>query len=189
MNFNDSSDKPMSRIYLIGYMGSGKTTVGEKLARRLDLQFIDVDKFIENRYRKSVSEIFSEKGEDTFRLIEHSALKEISNFENIVISTGGGAPCFHGTMYLMNQTGVTIYLKASIAILARRLDACKNTRPLIKNRNREELVDFIAENLEKRQGYYEQAQLIIDMNEKSVQIVVEEIVCRISLKQNKASNL
>jgi len=151
-----------NRIYLIGYMGSGKTTIGRELAKKLDFQFIDVDHFIENRQRKTINKIFSEKGEDAFRLIEHKALEEISLFENVVVSTGGGAPCFYNNMELMNNNGYTIYLKTSPEELTKRLSITKNERPLLKEKTPEEMQAFIAENIEKRNDYYNQARLIFD---------------------------
>lgn len=150
------------QFFLIGYMGSGKTTVGKQLARQLNLQFIDMDSFIENRYRKSISAIFEEKGEAGFREIERKALQEIIDFENIVISTGGGLPCFFDNMDVMNQSGITIYLKASVEELAERLRTGKQKRPLIKDKNPEELKDFITLNLEKREEFYNQATFIFE---------------------------
>jgi shikimate kinase len=150
------------KIFLIGYMGSGKTTVGKQLAKRLNLQFIDIDLFIENRYRKSVSAIFEEKGESGFREIERKALLEIIDFENVVISTGGGLPCFFDNMDVMNRVGITIYLKTSIEELVERLRNGKQKRPLIKYKNPEEIKDFIATNLEKREKYYNEATFIFE---------------------------
>jgi shikimate kinase len=143
-------------------MGSGKTTIGKSLAGRLDFHFIDIDHFIENRHRKTITEIFSDQGEETFRLWENKALKEVSAFENVVVSTGGGTPCFHDNMEIMNQTGFTVYLKVSIEELAKRLDVCKNNRPLLQDKTPQELAAFISENLEKRTPYYHQAQLVFD---------------------------
>jgi shikimate kinase len=94
----------MKPFFLIGYMGSGKTTLGKQLAKKLNLQFVDMDLFIENRYHKSISEIFKEKGEDGFREIERRTLQEIAGFENVIISTGGGLPCFFDNMDLMNKS-------------------------------------------------------------------------------------
>src|SRR5690554_4257405 len=101
----------MERIFIIGYMGSGKTTVGKKLAKSLSLSFIDLDAFIESKYRKTIAEIFAEKGEDGFRKIESKALSEVALIEDVVISTGGGAPCFYNNMELMNKTGTTVIYK------------------------------------------------------------------------------
>jgi Shikimate kinase len=155
----------MVRIFLIGYMGVGKTTAGKVLANSLGLDFIDLDQFIQNRYNKSVAQIFEEVGETGFRSIENKVLKEISEFENVVISTGGGAPCFYDNIKVMNDSGLTIYLKASPQLLANRLDTCKEKRPLIKDKNQEELFEFVTENLDKRTPFYEQAQIIFETEE------------------------
>ena len=168
-------------------MDSGKTTIGRELAKKLKFQFIDVDHFIENRQRKTINEIFSEKGEDAFRLMEHKALEEISLFENIVISTGGGAPCFYNNMELMNNNGLTIYLKTSPEELTKRLAVTKNERPLLKEKTSEEMQAFIAENLEKRNDYYNQARLIFDVEQvltkPNVNNTVDNLI--LCLTQNK----
>ncbi len=168
-------------------MGSGKTTIGNKLAEKLGFQFIDVDHFIENRQRKTISEIFSEKGEEMFREIEHKALAEISLFENVVISTGGGAPCFHNNMDLMNESGFTIYLKTSPEELTKRLRIAKNKRPLLRNKTQEEMCTFISENIEKRNHFYNQARLIFDAEKMLTQTDVDNIVNNLilHLPQNK----
>ena len=168
-------------------MGSGKTTIGRKLAKKLDFQFIDVDHFIENRQRKTINEIFSEKGEDAFRVMEHKALEEISLFENVIVSTGGGTPCFYNNMELMNKSGFTVYLKASPEELTKRLNVTKNKRPLLKEKTPEEMQVFIAENLKKRDYYYNQAQLIFDTEQLLAKPGINSIVDNLILHlfQNK----
>jgi len=149
------------KIYLIGYMGCGKSTMGRKLAQRLNLCFIDLDKYIEERNFRTVPTIFAEEGEEGFRMCEKKALEEIADFENLVVATGGGAPCFFENMELMNRTGVTIYIAPPTDVLVERLLKSKNERPLIKGKSREELTRFIDENLQKRAPFYERASLII----------------------------
>jgi shikimate kinase len=122
------------RIYLIGYMGSGKSTVGKGLAKKLNLQFIDLDNYIEERNFKTIPEIFASVGEVGFRKIEQHALKEIAEFENVVVATGGGAPCFFDNMELIKRTGVSVYLNGTPRILAERLLNSKTERPLMKSR-------------------------------------------------------
>ncbi len=150
----------MNRIFIIGYMGSGKTTVGKRLARSLSLSFIDLDAFIENKYRKSVSDIFAEKGEEHFRKIENRALLEVANIEDVVISTGGGTPCFFDNMDVMNKAGTTVYIQADPEELAARLLASKTVRPLIAGKPREEIIPFITEHLAQRECYYKRAQIV-----------------------------
>ena len=157
-------------------MGSGKTTIGRRLAKKLDFQFIDIDHFIENRQRKTINEIFSEKGEDAFRIMECKALEEISLFENVVVSPGGGAPCFYNNMELMNKSGFTVYLKTSPEELIKRLSKTKNKRPLLKEKTPAELQVFIAENLEKRNYYYNQARLIFDTGQMPAKSNINNIV-------------
>jgi shikimate kinase len=147
------------RIYLIGYMGSGKSKLGRRLSEYMNLQFVDMDFYIEERNCKSIPRIFAEEGEEGFRKKERKALEELSEFTDLVIATGGGAPCFFDNMDLMNQTGITIYLNIDPKILAERLMRSKTERPLIKGKSKEELISFIDETLKKRDSYYSLAQV------------------------------
>lgn len=167
-------------------MGAGKTTVGRELAKLMSLQFIDLDHFVENRYNKTISQLFADVGEEKFREIENKALKEICNFEDVIISTGGGSPCFFDNMEIMNTSGITVYLKADPVALSKRLNKCKDKRPLIKQKNEEELLDFIITNLEKRDSFYYQAKIISETNEF---INKEEIDLFILDLQNKINTL
>lgn len=142
-------------------MGCGKSTLGRRLSKHLDLQFVDMDHYIEERNCKTIPQIFQEEGEAEFRLKEKKALEELSEFNNIVIATGGGAPCFFDNMEVMNQTGKTVYLNISPDILADRLLKSKTERPLIKGKSHEELVAFIDETLKKRNEFYKQAKFQI----------------------------
>ncbi len=152
----------MTRIYLIGYMGAGKTTLGKRLAQIMDVGFVDIDKFIESKYLKTIPEIFEEYGENGFRSIEQSALKEASQIEDVIISTGGGAPCFYDNMSLMNNTGLTVYIKATPEELASRLRASKTIRPIVAQRMEDELIPFITNHLSEREIFYKQAKIIFD---------------------------
>ncbi|MCF6333009.1 MAG: shikimate kinase [Draconibacterium sp.] len=149
------------RIYLIGYMGCGKSTLGRKLSKHLNLQFVDMDHYIEERNCKTIPQIFAEEGEVEFRKKERKALEELSGFNDIVIATGGGAPCFFDNIELMNNSGKTIYLNIDPTILADRLLNSKTVRPLIHGKSREELVAFIDETLEKRDEFYKKAEFQI----------------------------
>ena len=160
------------RIYLIGYMGSGKSTLGRRLSKHLDLQFVDMDHYIEERNCKTVPQIFAEEGESEFRKKERKALEELAEFTHIVIATGGGAPCFFDNIDLMNKSGKTVYLNINPKILADRLLTSKTERPLIKGKSREELVTFIDETLRKRNEFYLQAQYQI--TEPDIDLVVVE---------------
>ncbi len=140
-------------------MGSGKSTVGKELAQTLNLQFIDLDSYIEERNFKTIPEIFASEGEDGFRKAEQKALHEVSEFENIVIATGGGAPCFFDNMDHIKKTGTSLYLEGSPRILAERLMNSKTERPLIKGKTEEELIAFIDETLAKRNNWYKRADV------------------------------
>jgi shikimate kinase len=160
-----TENKIMTRIFLIGYMGAGKTTIGNALAEAMNLRFVDVDAYIETRYRKSIGQLFAEKDESGFREIESAILKEVSDFENVIISTGGGAPCFFDNMSLMNEKGTTLYLKASPETLTKRLNKCKDKRPLIKDKSESELLNFISEALNNREPFYNRASVIFETGE------------------------
>lgn len=162
----------MTKIFLTGYMGSGKSTAGKKLAAKLGFEFIDLDKFIETECGQTISEIFAEKGENEFRALEHNALKKLINKNNIVVACGGGTPCYYGNMELMNNNGITIYLKMSAEALASRLIKAKDRRPLIEGKTEDELKNFINEHLEKREDIYHQAQYIV----KGKNLDVDELV-------------
>lgn len=165
----------MKRVYLIGYMGAGKTTVGKALEKRTGLSFIDLDHYIEGRFRKTVGQIFAEKGEEAFRDIERRMLHEVAEFEDVIISAGGGTPCFFDNMEFMKATGMTIYLKVSVEELAKRLEVCKHTRPVLKGRSGDELKRFIRESLEKRDAYYHQASVIFEAEHMLTESDVEAI--------------
>lgn len=153
----------MTRIILIGYMGAGKTTLGKALAQELNLQFYDLDWYIEERYHKTITQIFAERGEDGFREIERNMLHETAEFENIVLSCGGGTPCFFDNMAYMNRQAKTVYLKATPEILTQHLRMSKTERPLLKGKNDEELIQYISTSLETRTPYYSRAHYTFDV--------------------------
>lgn len=148
----------MPPVFLIGYMGSGKTTLGRGVEARTHISFIDLDDFIENRACKSISDIFKERGEQEFRMMEREALIELSGRDNILVACGGGTPCFYDNMDIMNRCGTTIWLQASIETLHRRLSEAKSGRPLIAALNDDELREFIISSLNKRIPYYTMAK-------------------------------
>lgn len=165
----------MKRIFLIGYMGAGKTTVGRKLAKEMNLSFIDLDLYIEGRFHRSIRQLFAERGEEAFRDIEKRILHEVAEFEDVLVSTGGGTPCFFDNIDFMNTAGTTIYLKVSVKELASRLESCKQTRPVLKNRSGEELKSFIQENLNTRTPFYEKAKIIYDAEQMMTEADVQSI--------------
>ena len=154
----------MRRIILVGYMGSGKTTVGKALSKDTGLMFYDLDWYIESRLRKSVSQIFAERGEEGFRKIEYNMLHEVAEFEDVIISCGGGTPCFFDNMDYLNQQGDVVYLKASPDTLYKHLLMAKVERPLLKDKSPEELIAYITEHLKEREPFYSQAQYTLDVS-------------------------
>jgi shikimate kinase len=154
----------MRRIIIIGYMGAGKTTVGKALSKELNMPFYDLDWYIESRMRKTVKDIFDERGEEGFRLIERTLLHEVAEFEGVIISCGGGAPCFFDNIDYMNQQGDTVYLKATPEVLYGHLKMGKSVRPLLQNKTSDEVKEFINEQLVIREPYYSKAKYTLDVN-------------------------
>lgn len=145
-------------------MGAGKTTVGKALAKELNIEFYDLDWYIEARMRKTVKQIFDEQGEEGFRRIEKNMLHEVGEFENVIVSCGGGTPCFFDNMEFMNQQGETVYLKATPDVLYGHLKMGKTVRPLLLNKTQEEVQVFIKEQLQKRESFYKKAKHTLDVN-------------------------
>lgn len=146
------------RIFLIGFMGSGKSYTGKRLAKALKYPFIDLDEWIETKNQQKISEIFAEKGEAAFRLVEQAALKEMLSYTKVVISCGGGTPCFFDNLDWMKQNGLTIYLKTPVEILVNRLENEKAHRPLLQKM--ENLSQFIETKLKEREPFYCNASII-----------------------------
>jgi shikimate kinase len=145
-------------------MGSGKTTVGKALSKETGMMFYDLDWYIESRMRKTVSQIFAERGEEVFRKIEYNMLHEVAEFEDVIISCGGGTPCFFDNMDYLNQQGDVVYLKASPETLYKHLLMAKIERPLLKDKTPEELIAYITEHLKERAPFYEKAHYTLDVN-------------------------
>lgn len=152
----------MKRIFLIGYMGAGKSTMGKWLAQVMNLEFIDLDNFIESRQHKTIKEIFAEMGEDGFRQLERRSLEEVSQYENVIISLGGGTPCFFDNMEVVNQMGTSVYLKPSEEVLLRRLIKGKHKRPLLADKSDDQILQVIREQLAWREPYYLKAQITFE---------------------------
>lgn len=159
-------------LFIIGYMASGKTTFGRALARKAGLQHIDLDFYIEQRFHSSVKDIFAKKGEVEFRRIEGEMLREIGELSDVVISCGGGTPCFGDNMDYMNAKGLTVCLQASEDVIADRILDAGNKRPLMAGKSRDEIISTLREHMAVRQPYYEKAQISIsgDRLENKAQI-------------------
>jgi shikimate kinase len=150
------------KIYIIGFMGSGKSTVGKKLASVLGWSYTDLDRKIEEQSGSTIPKLFSQHGEDYFRIVESEVLKSLKAQKDIVVSTGGGTPCFSDNMDYMLETGLTIYLKLTPGQLKNRLSESKGERPLIKGMKETELLEFIEEKLALREQWYKRAEIVIE---------------------------
>ena len=160
-------------IFLVGYMGCGKTTFGRDLANKLNLQFADLDELIEERYKISINDFFLKYGEENFRRIENMMLREQLTKHRIVISTGGGTPCFYNNMELMNRHGVTIFLNTPVPVIVDRLINGKRKRPLIMGLEIFELTFKINQHLAQRIIYYNKAQYMLNLEEQTPSFVRE----------------
>ena len=150
----------MVRVFLMGFMGAGKTTLGKALAAHLGVSFIDLDQYIESRYMKSVSQIFATRGEQGFREIESRLLREVGEFDNVIVSCGGSTPLIGDNMDYMLSQGQTVYLKCSNETLLSRLNAARSQRPLIASKTDEELALYIESETKRREPGYLRAQYI-----------------------------
>jgi shikimate kinase len=152
------------RIFIVGYMGSGKSTFGPRLARELDHTFADLDQVFEARYKISIPDFFRKYGEPHFRELEHSLLSEFVLQDDFVLASGGGTPCYHHNMDLMNRHGITVYLNVPLSTLVKRLKDSPKKRPLLKAFDEEEYEKQIREHLGFRKTFYKQAQLVLEGN-------------------------
>ncbi len=175
----------MKCIVLVGYMCVGKTTVGRQLAKRLNCGFYDLDWYIEERFHKKIPVIFAEEGEERFRDLERRMLREVAEFENIVLACGGGTPTRFDNMEFMNEVAQTIYLEAQPETILAHLKVSKGTRPLLQGLTLEETDHFVRQQLQERNPYYQKAHHtvnvdILDSYEK-ISDVVEMIVQQLNL--------
>lgn len=152
----------MRPVFLIGFMGSGKTTLARAVSKATGRQFIDLDFYVENRFRKSVREIFATEGEERFRELEARMLREVGEFEDVVVACGGGTPCFNDNMAYMNSRGTTVFLDATDECLHRRLMKGKHKRPLLADKNSDEITVAIREGMARRRPYYRQSTFIFE---------------------------
>ncbi|TXD49223.1 shikimate kinase [Polaribacter sp. IC073] len=165
------------KIILLGYMASGKSTIGKEVSKKLYMNFIDLDDYISEQEKMSVLEIFKIKGEIYFRRIENTYLKEILNSEgNFVLSLGGGTPCYANNMELIkNSEAKSVYIKASINTLVARLINEKSKRPLVASLDNEKITEFVAKHLFERRFFYEQADITLSIDKKTIEEIVTEI--------------
>lgn len=162
------------RIYIIGMPGSGKSTVGKSLAKKLSWAFIDLDQMIALHEQMNIDTIFEQKGEAYFRRVEHTTLLQTKNLNKVVISCGGGTPAFENNMDWINKNGLSIYLNASVSLLESRIIQSKTVRPLFKNLEKEQIEKKITKLFDQRKKYYCQAALLITLPLKSVKSLAEQ---------------
>ena len=148
-------------IFLVGYMGCGKSTLGKKLAHNLKHDFIDLDSYIEEQEGRTIKEIFADDGEDYFRKLERVYLHRVIDTENVVISVGGGSPCFFDNMEQMNEYGMMVYINMHPKALIPRLQLSEAFRPLIAGMEGEVLLDYVYKTLREREGFYHKAQKVV----------------------------
>ena len=165
------------KIILVGYMGSGKSIVAEELSKIAQIPFVELDYLIEKSQNKSIKKIFEQQGELFFRKLEHQIFKELLDSDaNLIISTGGGTPCYYDNYKFLNAKNViSIYLKASVDTLTDRLVSEQNNRPLLANLSQIELQDFVTKHLFERSFYYHKAHFIVDVDNKIVEAIAQEI--------------
>ncbi len=151
------------RLFLVGYMASGKSTFGRLLARKKGCAFIDLDDFLVEQEGLTVAEIFQQFGEEEFRKRERKALEKVAEIDNVIVATGGGTPCFFDNMELMNRMGTTVYLQASAQWLANSIVLHPGDRPLVKGLSLNQLIDFVEKHLPPRIPFYEKAQKVVNV--------------------------
>ena len=168
-------------------MGAGKTTVGKVLARKLNIEFFDLDWYIEARFRMKIPQIFAEKGEGEFRRLEQLMLHEVAEMEDVVISCGGGTPCFFDNMEFINRQSESFYLKASPEVLKTHLLMAKTPRPLIIGKTPEQLIEYITESLAEREKFYLKAKHIIDIHVMHTKAQIQQYADQIYNMVNQLS--
>ena len=165
----------MSTVFLIGFMTAGKTKTGKQLAKLLKRPFIDLDRVIEEKEKKSISEIFCERGENDFRKLEADTLLALDLSLNAVVATGGGTPCFHDNMNWMNENGISVWLQISVDAVMKRIAESKKPRPLLANLQGDELKKFVKAKMTEREKFYSQAHIQLSTEGVSLQHLKELI--------------
>jgi shikimate kinase len=164
------------KIFLIGFMGSGKTHWGQLLSHKLSIPFFDMDEQVVSHEGKSIVEIFAEKGEEHFRLLEKDVLHIITeSHDNFVMACGGGLPCYFNNIDYMNQSGTTVWINTPVDTIFQRLIREKENRPLIKGLTDEQLKSYISKKFADRRIYYEQADVMMDEEPVQLEKLVEKI--------------
>lgn len=167
----------------MGYMASGKSVIAKYLSKKVGVKNIDLDHYIEQREGQTIQDIFKNKGEIYFRIIENKYLKELLEEDNdVIIAVGGGTPCYANNIQLIKEKANSIYLKASIATLVERLLPAQNKRPLVKDISKEDLAEFIAKHLFERNDYYDKADQMVLVDNKNMEQITDEIIKKVYSK-------
>ncbi len=161
------------KFFLIGFMGSGKTYVGKRIAQELNIPFYDLDEYLEEKEGKRISEIFQEKGEEYFRQAERMCLRDFGIIGDAVIACGGGTPCFYDNLDWINEAGISIYLQTPNKLLVERLSKEQSQRPLISGKSKAELHQFIEEKIKERAPFYKKANVIYHQHNEDDDVVGE----------------
>lgn len=164
-----------NRIYLVGYMGAGKSTCAKRLANKFNWDFIDLDQVFESRYKISIADFFAKYDEFLFRRLERELLQETSTLQNTIIATGGGTACHYHNMGWMNENGITVYLQMSPSAITNRLIYAKKKRPLVAKKNPEELFNFVKDHMRQRAIFYSQAQIVIEAESLQLDVLISQI--------------
>lgn len=169
----------MAKIYLVGFMAVGKSTIGKKLAELLGYTSLDLDDAFEEKYKISIKTFFNKYDEDLFRNLELELLKTTFKMDNVVVSTGGGTACFFNSIDLMNEQGITIYLEMPVHLLVERLQRAKRPRPLIENKQIKSLTEFVSQTMEERKAIYQKASFTVNAEDIDYDDLLTKIKDRI----------
>jgi shikimate kinase len=174
-NGSETHELILVKIFLIGFMGVGKSTLGKKLARHLQLPFTDLDQFIEKDRSMSIDQLFSYFGEDFFRKAEHECLLKVMEQQSFVLACGGGTPCYYNNMELMNASGISIYLQAGAGFILSRIRQSPTVRPLLKKYEKAGRDEALRALLEERTAFYGQAKITINVEKLAVDEALQQI--------------
>lgn len=165
----------MDRIYIVGYMGAGKTTAARRLAQRMGWEVVDTDALFEEKYKISVNDFFNKYDEPLYRKLESEVLKATENLDHVVVSTGGGTACFFDNMDWMNQHGLTVFLRISPQAAVDRVIHSRHKRPLVEGKSEEELTEFVNQHYASRLPFYEQARITAKSEDFDIERLMEAI--------------
>lgn len=168
----------MDRIYIVGYMGAGKTTAARRLAQRMGWEVVDTDALFEEKYKISVNDFFNKYDEPLYRKLESEVLKATESLDHVVVSTGGGTACFFDNMDWMNQHGLTVFLRISPQAAVDRVIHSRHKRPLVEGKSEEELTEFVNQHYASRLPFYEQANIIVKSEDLDLDALIRQIQIR-----------